>query len=163
MKHLVLMRHAKSDWSAGGHSDFTRPLNPRGRKAATALGQWLRDMDVIPDQVLCSSAARTSETVQRLHLPTDVSSTFTKDLYLASHHDILHALRQATGDVVLVVGHNPGIGNLASGIVAQPPDHPRFDAYPSGATLVAGITCANWKELELGHANARHFVVPRDL
>jgi len=148
MKHLVLMRHAKSDWSAGGHSDFTRPLNPRGRKAATALGQWLRDMDVIPDQVLCSSAARTSETVQRLHLPTDVSSTFTKDLYLASHHDILHALRQAT---------------LASGIVAQPPDHPRFDAYPSGATLVAGITCANWKELELGHANARHFVVPRDL
>jgi len=48
MKTLVLMRHAKSNWS-GDLSDFDRPLNERGIRSARALGNWLRVNDLLPD------------------------------------------------------------------------------------------------------------------
>ena len=162
MKRLILMRHAKSDWS-GGMNDHDRPLNPRGRKAAAKLGDWLRANDLLPDQVLCSSSARTRETLMRLDLPEDTSTIFTRDLYLATHHDILQALRGASGSTVLMLGHNPGSGIFAAEIVAQAPDHPQFSRYPTCATLVAEFDIDNWQDADWAKANARHFVVPREL
>lgn len=163
MKRLILMRHAKSDWSGGAASDFERPLNPRGRAAATALGAWLRDMGLAPDQVLCSSAERTGETLMRLGLDSDTPVQFKRDLYLATHHEIMQALRGATGDCVLMIGHNPGISIAAAEMVLDAPDHPQFHAYPTGATLVADFDVNQWRDADWGRANARHFVVPRDL
>jgi phosphohistidine phosphatase len=163
MKRLILMRHAKSDWSGGGASDHDRTLNPRGRAAAVALGDWLRRHDLIPDQVLSSSATRTGETCIGLALPKGTDTTFTRDLYLASHHDILNVLRGATGGTVLILGHNPGIGICASEIVAEPPQDPQFNQYPTGATLVTDFDIDDWQEADWGKAIARHFVVPRAL
>ena len=164
MKRLILMRHAKSDWSSGAASDHDRPLNTRGRRSAAALGDFLRDNDLLPDQVLCSSAERTGETLLRLKLPEGVDVTFTRDLYLATHNDILRALQKATGQTVLIVGHNPGMGITASEILTAPPaEAPQFDKYPTGATLVADFEIEDWSQADWGNANARHFVVPRDL
>ncbi len=163
MKRLILMRHAKSDWSGGAGNDHDRPLNPRGRRAATDLGDWLRAHDLIPDQVLCSSAERTGETLLRLNLPDNIDITFTRTLYLASHHTVLNAMRAATGEVLLMLGHNPGTGICAAEIVAKPPDHPKFVQFPSGATLVADFDITDWCDADWGKANARHFIVPRDL
>ena len=164
MKRLILMRHAKSDWSSGATSDHDRPLNARGRRSAAALGEFLRENDFLPDQVLCSSAERTGETLLRLKLPESAKVTFTRNLYLASHHDILTALRRATGHCVLMMGHNPGIGIAASEILTAPPtSSPGFDKYPTGATLVADFDIDDWGQADWGTANARHFVVPRDL
>lgn len=162
MKRLILMRHAKSDWSSGG-ADHDRPLNPRGQQAAEALGAWLRRLDLIPDEILCSSAERTGETLLRLGLPKEVPTRFTRALYLATHHEILQEVQQASGDIVLVIGHNPGISIMAAEILGARPDHPRFDAYPTGATLVADLDIGAWQDADWGKANARHFVVPRDL
>jgi phosphohistidine phosphatase len=163
MKRLILMRHAKSDWSGGAGSDHERPLNARGRKGADALGQWLRDQGVLPDQVLCSSAERTGETCLRLGLAPDTPSTFTRKLYLAPPEAILNALRSASGACVLMIAHNPGIAIAAAEIVGTRPAHPKFDQYPTGATLVADFDMSNWQEADWGNAIARHFVVPRDL
>lgn len=163
MKRLILMRHAKSDWSGGAGSDHERPLNARGREAARALGAWMQTQDVVPDQVLCSSAERTGETLLRLGLPEGVNTSFTRGLYLATHQEILQALRAATGETVLMIGHNPGIGIAAAEILSTPPEHPKFGQYPTGATLVADFESASWQEADWGTANARHFVVPRDL
>ena len=68
MKRLILMRHAKSDWSQGGLSDFERPLNKRGVKDSSALGKWMADHLELPDVILCSSARRTQQTMQLLLL-----------------------------------------------------------------------------------------------
>ena len=163
MKRLILMRHAKSDWSGGPSSDHDRPLNPRGRKASTALGDWLRAQDIIPDQVLCSSAMRTRETYVRLALPAQLPVEETRALYLASADHMLDAVKQASGNCVLVIGHNPGIGMAAEAILAALPEHAQFMQYPTGATLVADFDIANWSDAGWGNANARHFVVPRDL
>jgi phosphohistidine phosphatase len=64
---------------------------------------------------------------------------------------------------VLVLGHNPGIAICAAELTATPPDHPRFDSYPTGATLVTDIDITDWAQADWGKANARHFTVPRDL
>ncbi|MGB3245645.1 MAG: histidine phosphatase family protein [Sulfitobacter sp.] len=163
MKRLILMRHAKSDWSGGAASDHDRPLNARGQHSSVALGHWLRAQDLLPDQVISSSAKRTGETFLGLGLPQNTAVSFTRDLYLATHHEIMGALRSATGEVVLILGHNPGISIMAAEILDTPPDHPQFDAYPTGATLVADFDIARWRDAGWGKAIARHFVVPRDL
>ena len=67
MKTLVLMRHAKSNWS-GDLSDFDRPLNSRGISSARALGNWLRSNDLLPDFALVSAAKRTVETFDELKI-----------------------------------------------------------------------------------------------
>ena len=163
MKRLILMRHAKSDWSTGAVNDHDRPLNARGRNAATKLGDWLRQHLMIPDQVLCSSAVRTRETLARLDLPVDVPLRHDPNLYLAEPQIILATLRTATGDSILMIGHNPGIAMMAEGILTTLPDHPSFAAYPTGATLVAEWDIDNWSDADWGQATARHFVVPRAL
>ncbi len=163
MKRLILMRHAKSDWSGGSGNDHDRPLNPRGRRAATALGEWLRTIDVLPDQVLCSSAARTRETLAGLDLSDATDVSFSRDLYLATHTEILRSMRKATGDTLLMLGHNPGSSICAAEILTTPPDHPEFERYPTGATLIADLAIDVWQDAEWGNANARHFTVPRAL
>ena len=116
MKTLILMRHAKSDWSTGEESDHARPLNRRGRASALALGNWLRGKGWLPDQVLCSTARRTRETLAGLGL--EVEADYRDALYHAEVEALLEAVRGATGGTVLIIGHNPGIGELAERLVA---------------------------------------------
>ncbi|MBE9638979.1 SixA phosphatase family protein [Salipiger mangrovisoli] len=161
MKRLILMRHAKSDWSVG-MPDHARPLNERGRKSAVALGKWLRAEGILPDQVLCSSAARTRETLDLLSL-ADVPVRFEDRLYLAGPSTLLKSLQAADGDTVLMLAHNPGIAEFANGIVRHAPDHPKFAAYPTGATLVADFDIDGWQDAQAGTADSHAFTVPRDL
>ena len=163
MKRLILMRHTKSDWSGALTSDHDRMLNPRGRRSAADLGDWLRDNGLVPDEVLCSSAARTRETYVRLNLSADITAHFERGLYLATEDQILDRLQRAKGDVVLMVGHNPGIGACAENLLPAPLPHPQFTKYPTGATLVADFEIDHWADARWGNANARHFVVPREL
>lgn len=161
MKTLILMRHAKSDWGDPRLLDRTRPLNGRGRRAATALGRWLRSQDLLPDQILCSSAERTQETCARLKLatPPDVQDA----LYLAEADEMLTVLRHATGNRVLMLGHNPGIAEFAALLVTTPPAHDRFDDYPTGATLVAQFDISDWSALQPGTGTALAYITPHDL
>lgn len=163
MKRLILMRHAKSDWSGALTSDHDRLLNARGQRSAAALGDWLRIEELIPDEVLSSSSARTRETFVRLDLPEDITTHFERGLYLASEDQILDRLQRAKGDIVLMVGHNPGIGYCAERLLPTPLDHPQFGKYPTGATLVADFEIDHWADARWHNANARHFTVPRDL
>ncbi len=161
MKTLILMRHAKSDWGDPRLSDHARPLNRRGRHSATVLGKWLRAQNLVPDQILCSSAVRAQETCARLKLPE--MPELLDGLYMAEPDGMLAALRCATGDTVLMIGHNPGIAEFAHLLVAAPPDHERFDDYPTGATLVARFDTDGWCNLSPGTGTPLHFVIPRAL
>ena len=124
MKRLILMRHAKSDWSASG-DDHGRPLNARGRNSAPAMGRWLADRDWLPDEVLCSTATRTRQTLTLLGLP-DTRTRFERALYLADPDEIIDTLRSASGETWLLLCHNNVIGECAQEIGADFPDHRRF-------------------------------------
>ncbi len=158
---LILIRHCKSDWSAN-QSDHARPLNPRGRRAAPRLGAFLMGEALIPDQVFCSDALRTRETWAGIaaELPGNPPTTVDRALYLAEPAAILSTLRTSTGEIVAVIGHNPGIGELASQLAETPAHDERFGMYPTGATTVLRVS-QPWAELSTGILT--HFTTPRDL
>ena len=135
---IIFLRHAKSDWSEPDAADHDRPLNPRGRAAAAKMGGWLRSRGHLPDLVLCSSAARTRETLDGLGLP-EARVEMRPDLYQADAKAILAAVEGAEAECVLVVGHNPGMAEAARLACDTPPTHPDFARHPTGAcTVVAG-------------------------
>lgn len=158
---LILTRHAKSAWDTNSPSDHARPLNKRGRKSAVALGHWLRQIGQVPDQILCSSSQRTRETQALMEF--DVPTVFIERLYHASSDIIFQALREAEQQTVMIVSHNPGIAAFAHAIVAAPPEHNRFDDYPTGATLVARFDIDSWADLSWSSAQTIDFIVPREL
>jgi len=158
---LILMRHAKSSWDDPFLPDHDRPLNKRGRSAAHAIGNWLRDHELLPDEVISSTSRRTCETFEGLRLP--VAPTFTRRLYHADIAAIWQVLASAKGQTVLLLGHNPGCADFAANVVAHPPDHDRFEDYPTCATLVADLPINDWTEARPHTATVRTFIIPREL
>jgi len=161
MKRLILMRHAKSSWDNPLLDDHARSLNGRGRVSARVVGDWLRVNKYVPDQILSSDSKRTRETFARLKIVCDTE--FLGALYHAGPDEMLHVLRRAVGNTVLMLGHNPGIGWFAQNLVAVPPPHPRFYDYPTCATLVAEFDVESWDEVGTGTGKAVDFVIPREL
>lgn len=161
MRRLVLMRHAKSSWDDPRMEDHDRPLSGRGKRSAKALGNWLRAENIFVDQALVSSSTRTRETFRRLNIECD--RIFLDRLYHAGSADMMSVLKGATGQTVLMLGHNPGIAWFARDIVAKAPDHPRFDDYPTCATLVATFDIDAWSGLSPRQGQVDAFVIPREL
>lgn len=161
MLTLILMRHAKSSWGSPALADHDRPLNDRGRRSARAMGRWLRSKGYLPDAVLSSSSRRTVETFEGLEL--DVPVTFTADLYHAGPAAMLRVLHGAEAPVLLMLGHNPGIADFAESLVRTPPDHPRFDDYPTCATLVVRFDAPSWSEVDWGSGEVVDFAIPREV
>lgn len=163
---LILIRHAKSSWDAPELGDHARPLNPRGRRAAGAIAQWLTARGETPDLVLSSDAARTRETwaVMAPHFDPAPRVDWRADLYHAGPGTMLQALRQA-GDArtVLMLGHNPGIAQFAAAMVTAPPRHDGFEAYPTCATLIADFDADRWDGISPATGRVVGFIVPRDL
>ncbi len=114
----MLMRHAKSDHGDRSLSDHDRPLNSRGRRDSPRLGDWIVDQGWVPDRVLCSTAARTRETLQLMQSrwPTEPEVEFCDSLYLAGAEAILWTISGHHGGAspLMVLGHNPGISMVAS-------------------------------------------------
>ena len=117
VKRLILMRHAKSDWHSGAESDFDRPLNKRGRRAAVEMGEYLKEHGITPDRIVSSPALRARQTVDRMFLQTGWRIDrlrFDDALYLASAEDLRAACHRHGDDVdcLMLVGHNPGLDDL---------------------------------------------------
>jgi phosphohistidine phosphatase len=162
-RRLILTRHAKSAWDDPLIEDHDRPLNARGRRSALELGEWLHSRGYEPDQVLCSSAARTRETWARaLAAPLEVTPKVEvmDGLYHASPDVMLKLLQGATGDCVMMLGHNPGIAEFAQMLPAKPPHHPDFARYPTAATLVVDFDADGWGGIRPGQGSVLDFFVP---
>ncbi len=176
-RHLLLMRHAKSDWNDSSLGDKDRPLNPRGRATAPVVANWIVKHNHLPDLVICSSAVRTQQTLelmiqewtgQQPLSPTLVlPSVLVEDrLYLASDHSILSIARDVSNaydsaQCILVLGHNPGMEVLASTLSENP------IAMPTGAIAIFASNSGdgNWPN-DWGNDklwNWRGLVKPREL
>ncbi len=161
---LVLMRHAKSDYP-DGVSDHRRPLAPRGEREAELAGDWLRANLPAVDAVLCSSATRTRQTLERTGITAP--TTFSDRLYEASPGIVIDEVNALTDDVatLLVVGHEPVMSSLALGLAdeatANSDAAQRISAkYPTSAIAVLRVG-APWTELQLGSAELVDFHIPR--
>jgi phosphohistidine phosphatase len=164
-KRLILTRHAKSSWDDPLMSDHDRPLNERGKAAAADLGEWLASRGYVPGQVLCSDALRTRKTWSGIApaLPGTPILDLKPALYHAGPDVMLAVLRHATADVVMMIGHNPGIGEFAHRIVARTPLNAEFQRYPTGATLVCDFAVESWADVDWGQGSVDDFIIPREI
>jgi phosphohistidine phosphatase len=169
LRKLLLLRHAKSSWDTPGLADHERPLARRGIRAVAALRRHVAAGAVAPDLVLCSTARRAVETWEGIApaFQPDIQVEFTAGLYGATAEELLRRLRQVPEDIgcVLVVGHNPELEVLASGLVGRGDDELRHrleTKFPTGA-LATLVVSGPWAELAVGDAELAGYVVPRDL
>ena len=174
MKRLLLLRHAKAVPAESGIEDHDRALLKRGREDAPRLGRYIRDNGFAPDVILSSTSKRTMETVE---LVTDeIAGTrridYLEALYLAEPELILSLVRLAPDKMksVMVVGHNPGLEQLASLLAREPvkrKERGRFDAieekFPTCALAVLDFDLERWRDIAPGQGALKDFVRPRDL
>ncbi|MDQ6972634.1 MAG: histidine phosphatase family protein [Mariprofundaceae bacterium] len=118
-RHLLLIRHAKSDWSDPALSDFERPLNTRGQADALFMAQRLAAANVKIRRMYCSPAERARSTAEQIAQVAGFPSTnidWMTELYLANPLTMLEVIHACPDDVdtIALVGHNPGISALAS-------------------------------------------------
>ncbi|MGR9013200.1 MAG: SixA phosphatase family protein [Gammaproteobacteria bacterium] len=163
---LLLLRHAKSDWSVD-MDDFSRPLNKRGRRAAKRVGRWLYEQRLIPDTILCSPAARTLTTAQRVckQLGIDESAIICDPrIYEADAQTLIAVLNTLCQEQrVLLVGHNPGLEDL---LLKLTPDSIPLSAngkcLPTAALAQLAFE-GDWTELTEGTASLVTLIRPDSL
>jgi phosphohistidine phosphatase len=167
VKSLLLLRHAKSSWKEPGLADHDRPLAPRGRRAARRIAGHLREQGIEPGLVLCSSARRARETLARIEsaLGSDVEVRIDDHLYGASARDLMERVR-ALPEVLtsaMLIGHNPGMANLALSLAERGSDLPRIERKFPTAALATLEFAGSWGELKDGGAELVAFVTPKQL
>jgi phosphohistidine phosphatase len=120
MPSLAVVRHAKSDWT---HDlpDERRPLNPRGRRDAPAVGAWLAESFGTADLVVCSTAVRARETLSLAAL-ANAPTRYDDRVYAATYQELMSVLDELPDDVAraVLVGHNPGLSDLVRVLTAEP-------------------------------------------
>jgi phosphohistidine phosphatase len=172
MKSLYLMRHAKSDWQDPKLDDFDRPLNTRGTRAAPKMGTHLHANLDTPDHVLCSTAKRAATTWQlaRPAFDVDIPVTWSDELYLATPAELtkaIGALAPDAANIVLLIGHNPGLERLAVALSSPDSDSDalgRLKAkFPTAAVAVFECDISAWTDLRPGRGRLTGFIRPKDL
>ena len=171
MKRLTLLRHAKSGDDGMVARDFDRPLNAKGRRAARAVGRYMRDQALRFDAVIASPAARVVETLQEVEAVygSSLAPHWDKRLYLATADELLDAVHGVPADAttILLVGHNPGLEQLVLRLV---PPRTKGDArgeveikYPTASLAEMAFGVERWDQVVDGGGELVRFVRPRDL
>src|SRR3954469_14390665 len=113
---LILWRHAEAE-DAGPGGDFVRELTKRGRKQADRMAAWLKPRLDGDWQLLVSPAARAMQTAASLDMAPDVRPKLDPS---ARADDILREADWPRGGKVIVVGHQPTLGEVASILLGGP-------------------------------------------
>lgn len=123
---LLIMRHAKSDWSDHAAADFDRALTDRGKRDAKKMGTWLKKKKIIPDMIVSSPAARAERTAIIVCRETGIDPAaimWEREIYDASLEDLLKVIAGRAGNTrcLLIIGHNPGLEELLEYLSRDPP------------------------------------------
>ncbi len=158
MKVLSIVRHAKAERPEGYPNDFSRPLTARGHKDAARIGGFMAGTEPSVDCILSSPAARAAQTADHIaaELKFGKAVGWEESVYLASAETLLDALRRAPEDAehVVLIGHNPGLEELASGLCSGAADNSVLTL--ATATLAYfELDIARWSQLRWGAGQLR--------
>ncbi|WP_099042435.1 SixA phosphatase family protein [Mycobacterium neglectum] len=165
---LLLLRHAKSDYPPGV-ADHDRPLASRGIREAALAGDWLRVHSPPVDAVLCSTATRTRETLERSRI--DAPTEFVDRLYDATPGAVIDEINGVSSlfdhdvDTLLVIGHEPTMSAVSLGLATADGSNSAAaeriaTKFPTSSVAVLR-TGADWSQLTLNSATLVTFHVPR--
>jgi phosphohistidine phosphatase len=171
MIRLLLLRHAKSDWSDAGLADRDRPLSKRGWESAPVVARHMREKGWIPDLVLSSPSTRTRQTVGLVldRLGTSPNIIFDEALYdFGSGDRLLASIKEHGGNLptLMVVAHNPAIERLAL-MLAGHGDADLLAAmqrkFPTAALAIIDFEAKAWSSIKPGKGTLSAFVTPKGL
>lgn len=170
MHRLILFRHAKSDRPLGV-ADPDRPLSKRGRRQAERMGRYAARKGCVPDLALVSPSRRTRETwdLAVAAFPEGgIRTNADSRLYAATAGAILDLVRLTPSDVgmLAVVGHNPGLQDLAVALLGKSfqAERERLAAkFPTGAIAVIDFDCDGWDELSRESGRLAAFATPKSV
>ncbi len=165
---LLLLRHAKSDYP-DGVPDHDRPLAPRGIREGALAGDWIRATTGGVDAVLCSTATRTRQTLERTGITAPVQ--FVDRIYDATPGIVIEEINgvQSRFDdevaTLLVVGHEPVMSSLALGLADEQSSNSsaaqQISAkYPTSSIAVLR-SAAPWDQWALRGAELADFHIAR--
>ncbi|HRW47717.1 MAG: histidine phosphatase family protein [Caldilinea sp.] len=164
MKYVSIWRHAKAERPEGYASDFERPLTERGHKDAGMMSALLLRLNPGVDLILSSPSARTAQTTQHLLEVADIQADpqWHTSIYLAAAETLLGLIRELPESTqhVVVVGHNPGLEELASGLCGSAPEDV-FVRMPTAALAHVAIDVTHWSMVRWGAAELRLLVTPK--
>jgi len=166
-RELFIMRHAKSDWSQSC-SDFDRPLNKRGAGNAKKMGEWIKNSQLIPQQILVSPANRALSTAHLLCGGASIEQTaiqIVPEIYHASKEDLYQALRQIPDKVesVCVIGHNPGIEDFLESLSTSDIPLPEDGKLLPTASIAHLTIPAAWSDISPKQGLLHSITRPRSL
>ncbi len=146
MKTLLILRHAKSSWADASLSDHERPLKKRGRRDAPKMGALLRDEELTPEIIVSSTARRAMETAELVAAESEFEGELiaTRELYHADLESYLEVVREhaGTSDVVMLVGHNPGLEDLVEQLSGS------WQRMPTAALAQIELDIDSWSALD---------------
>jgi len=161
MKRLTLIRHAKSDWSSAAKSDFERPLNGRGKKAAPLMGKRLAECGSAPDRLISSPAKRARQTAvkiaKEIGYPKD-RVEYCEAIYEADLQTLINLVRNLDdrhSDVILI-GHNPGFSELGQWLSSEAPEW-----LPTCGLVTLELAIASWAETGADCADLLRYDYPK--
>ena len=164
MKEIILMRHAKSDWSLGETSDFERELNQRGRNAAFKMGAKIAELKIMPDMILASAATRVKQTTELFVEGSSFEGKikFVKEIYTATHFELFKKLQYTDNKVyrIMIIGHNPTLEDLATKLIAN--SQQKIEMSTSTVVLIQS-EALNWADLALNSCKLIHYITPKDI
>jgi phosphohistidine phosphatase len=172
VKRLYLLRHAKAVPADPALDDFARELTVRGMHDGAAMARYLRKNEMRPDLILASASARTRQTAELVLRELDAKTDYRETLYLAEPGKILGMVQAAPASVsgLMVVGHNPGIEEVATLLAREPvrrKEKVRRDVleekFPTAALAVLDFDVAKWRDISPGAGKLADFVRPKDL
>ena len=160
MKHLYLIRHAKSDWSDGGQSDFERGLNKRGQKAVFTMAEVLKEKKIMPDLILSSSAKRARLTAEGLAKNIGYRGKIkTSDaLYMAEPEEVIAMIKEIKDqyDTVFIVGHNPETTELTELLIKE-----YIENVPTLGIVALKVSIEHWKKIKAENVILDFFIYPK--
>jgi len=167
-RELLILRHAKSDWSADGAGDFKRPLAKRGKKDAPRVGAWIYREGLVPDLVISSPAQRARQTAEKVCKSMDYKKKKIRwhdEVYGADAQNLLRLLERCPpgARIVLLVGHNPGLEELLLYLAGDETDRQADGKLLPTATLAWLEMPDDWSALTAGCAQLVTITRPRNL
>lgn len=158
---IMIMRHAKSDWSNETLADFDRPLSRRGKKDAPRMGHLLLSYGVVPDTIISSPARRALQTASRVAEASEYLGRIETppELYHGSGEAVLNSLRRADPRVrkILLVAHNPAMEEAFDLLVGIQTNV----KFPTGAIACFRHNAESWAEIKRGNSTLLWFIIPR--
>ncbi|HMQ03196.1 MAG TPA: histidine phosphatase family protein [Pyrinomonadaceae bacterium] len=160
MKHLYLMRHAKSSWDDPSLADFDRPLNPRGLAAAPFIGEVLAGRGIVVDLILSSPARRARHTAELVRKSSGFACPlrFDERIYEASQRTLAAVVSELFDPIesALLIGHNPGFEGLLEYLSGN------SSSMPTAAVAYIVLDVEKWAKISPSSGKLEWLITPKE-